>query len=54
MDMKQAGWEAAIEIERRQIAVDPSSGIQLLTGIGVIFDEMKAEGLVTDRPKRIG
>ena len=32
MDVKQAGWEAALEIERRQIAVDPSTGIQLLTG----------------------
>ena len=30
MDVKQAGWEAALEIERRQIAVDPSTGIQLL------------------------
>ena len=43
MDVKQAGWEAALEIERRQIAVDPSTGIQLLTAIRFIFDEMKAE-----------
>ena len=43
MDVKQAGWEAAIEIERRQIAVDPSTGIQLLTAIRFIFDEMVAE-----------
>ena len=47
MDMKQAGWEAALEIERRQIAVDPSTGIQLLTAIRFIFDEMKADRLVT-------
>ena len=43
MDVKQAGWEAALEIERRQIAVDPSTGIQLLTAIRFIFDEMAAE-----------
>ena len=45
MDVKQAGWEAALEIERRQIAVDPSTGIQLLTAIRFIFDEMEANHL---------
>jgi hypothetical protein len=43
MDMKQAGWEAALAIEHQQIAADPSSGIQLLTAIRFIFDGM-AEG----------
>ena len=47
MDVKQAGWEAALEIERRQIAVDPSTGIQLLQAVRFIFDEMKANHLVT-------
>ena len=47
MDVKQAGWEAALEIERRQIAVDPSTGIQLLQAVRFIFDEMKADHLVT-------
>ena len=46
MDMKQAGWEAALEIERRQITVDPSTGIQLLTAIRFIFDEMAAGHLL--------
>jgi hypothetical protein len=49
MDMKQAGREAALEIEQRQIAVDPSTGIQLLTAIRFIFDEMKAERLVKEQ-----
>jgi hypothetical protein len=47
MEMKQAGWQAALEIERRQIAVDPSTGIQLLAAIRWIFDEMAAGRLVT-------
>ena len=46
MDVKQAGWEAALEIERRQIAVDPSTGIQLLQDIRFIFDEMEDNQLV--------
>ena len=46
MDMKQAGWDAATEIERKQIAADPSTGIQLLTAIRFIFDEMKDGRLV--------
>jgi 5S rRNA maturation endonuclease (ribonuclease M5) len=46
MDVKQAGWEAALEIERRQITVDPSTGIQLLQAVRFIFDEMKANHLV--------
>ena len=50
--MKQAGWEAAIEIERRQIAVDPSTGIQLLTAIRFIFDEMVAERLVKEQAEK--
>jgi hypothetical protein len=47
MEMKQAGWEAALEIERRQITADPSTGIQLLTAIRFVFDEMVAGRLVT-------
>lgn len=46
MDMKQAGWDAATEIERKQIAADPSTGIQLLTAIRFIFDEMRDGRLV--------
>ena len=52
MDVKQAGWEAALEIERRQIAVDPSTGIQLLTAIRFIFDEMEADRLVTGQVEK--
>ena len=40
MGVKQAGWEAALAIEQQQITVDPSTGIQLLTGIRFIFDQM--------------
>ena len=46
MDVKQAGLEAALEIEQRQIAADPSTGIQLLAAIRFIFDEMVAGRLV--------
>ena len=52
MDVKQAGWEAALEIERRQIAVDPSTGIQLLTAIRFIFDEMVAKRLVKEQAEK--
>jgi hypothetical protein len=47
MEMKQATWEAALEIEQRLITVDPSIGIQLLAAIRLIFDEMAACRLVT-------
>ena len=47
MGVKQAGWEAALEIEQRQITIDPSIGIQLLTGIRSIFDQMVDGRLVT-------
>ncbi|WP_187437042.1 DUF3631 domain-containing protein [Bradyrhizobium rifense] len=46
MEMKQAGWDAALAIEQRQITADPSTGIQLLTAIRFIFDEMVAGRLV--------
>jgi hypothetical protein len=46
MGVKQASWEAALAIERRQIAVDPSIGIQLLQDIRFIFDEMADNRLV--------
>jgi putative DNA primase/helicase len=47
MDVKQAGLQAALEIEQRQIAADPSTGIQILAAIRFIFDEMVAGRLVT-------
>jgi hypothetical protein len=47
MDVKQAGLQAALEIEQRQIAADPSTGVQLLAAIRFIFDEMKAGNLVS-------
>ena len=47
MDVKQAGLQAALEIEQQQIAADPSTGIQLLAAIRFIFDEMVAGRLVT-------
>ena len=47
MGMKQAGLEAAHQIEQRQITVDPSIGIQLLAAIRFVFDEMAAGRLVT-------
>jgi Protein of unknown function (DUF3631). len=49
MGVKQAGWEAALVIERRQIAVDPSIGIQLLQDIRFIFDEMAGNRLVPEQ-----
>jgi Protein of unknown function (DUF3631) len=52
MDVKQAGWQAALEIEQRQIAADPSTGIQLLTGIRFIFDEMEADRLVLEQAEK--
>jgi Protein of unknown function (DUF3631) len=46
MDMKQAGWEAALVIEQQQITVDPSIGIQLLHDIRFVFDQMVEGRLV--------
>jgi putative DNA primase/helicase len=52
MEMKQAGLQAALEIEQRQIAADPSTGIQLLTAIRFIFDEMEADHLVLGQAEK--
>ena len=52
MDVKQAGLQAALEIEQQQIAADPSTGIQLLAAIRFIFDEMVAGRLVTVQPDK--
>lgn len=52
MEMKQAGLQAAVEIEQRQIATDPSTGIQLLTAIRFIFDEMEAGHLVLGQAEK--
>jgi hypothetical protein len=52
MEMKQAGLQAALEIEHRQIAADPSTGIQLLTAIRFIFDEMEADHLVLGQAEK--
>jgi 5S rRNA maturation endonuclease (ribonuclease M5) len=52
MDVKQAGLQAALEIEQRQIAADPSTGIQLLTAIRFIFDAMEAGRLVLGQAEK--
>jgi hypothetical protein len=46
MDMKHAGWDTALAIEQQQIAVDPSTGIQLLQDIRFVFHEMADNHLV--------